>query len=75
MDKSTRAQNADRLLQDNVLKEAFLMVEQYYTNTIISESASIDDVLEARHSILALKRVKSQIQTYIVDGKLLQRKE
>lgn len=75
MDKKARAHHAENLMRDDVLQDAFNMVEKYYIDTIISGSASIDDVLEARQSILALKRVKSQIQTYIVDGKLLERKE
>ena len=34
-----------------------------------------DDVLKAHRMILALQAVKSQLQTYIVDGKLEERKE
>lgn len=68
-----RAQHAERLLQDDVLQEAFSMVERHYINTIINGNSSMDDVLDARQSILALKKVQTQLQTYVVDGKVEER--
>lgn len=70
-----RAHQAENLMRDTVLLEAFEALSKTYTNAFVSAGASDDDVLNAHRMILALQSVKSQIQTYIVDGKLEVRKE
>jgi hypothetical protein len=75
MDKRTRASQAAHLMRNPVLLEAFEAISKSYTNAFVSVGASDGDVLEAHRMILALQAVKSQIQTYIVDGKLEERKE
>lgn len=75
MDIKDRAAHASRLLEDSVLQEAFLMVEKHYTNTLISERSNMDDVLDARQSLFALKRVQAHLRTCITDGKVAERKD
>lgn len=74
LDKKARAQHAERLLNDDVLKSAFNVVLEYHTDVLTSSSATDEQVLEARREYLALKRVKSQLSSFVLDGKIIDKR-
>ncbi len=75
MDKRTKAQLADALLQDEVLQNAFAGVSLYHTGVMIHASATEAEVLEARRMVLALNEVKSQLRRYVTTGAILTKKD
>tara|TARA_R110000868_G_scaffold266297_2_gene525351 strand:- start:1162 stop:1407 length:246 start_codon:yes stop_codon:yes gene_type:complete len=75
MDKRTKAQRAEALLQDDVLQEAFDGVSLYHTSAFARVSATEAEVLEARRMVLALNEVKSQLRSFVLTGKILAKRD
>jgi hypothetical protein len=69
-ERVTRGRNAERLLNDETLREAFDVVSVYHTGVFGQVTATEAEVLQARHRLLALNEVKGQLKSFIMDGKL-----
>ena len=74
MDKRNRVQrgkDAERVVMDPVLLEAFADLEQQYTNEW--KSSKVDDMVnreQAYARVTALTDLKRQLQSYVDDAKL-----
>lgn len=75
MDKKTRAQHAERLMNDDVLQSAFNVVLEYHTDVFTKRSATDAEVLEARRMVFALNEVKAQLGRFINDGKMIEKRD
>ena len=73
MDKRTKGQHAQRLLDDEVLQMAFDGVVSYHTRTFSDVGATDEQVLEARRDLMALKRVQGQLRKMVSDGKIVEK--
>ena len=69
-ERVARGRNAERLLSDETLREAFSVLISLHSDVIFSTNTSDDDALEARRMVLALNKLDSQLQSFIADGKL-----
>ena len=75
MDKKARAQHAERLMEDDVLQNAFNVVLEYHTSVFTKRTATDAEVLEARRMVFALNEVKGQLGKFIGDGKILEKRD
>jgi len=77
MDKRNRVQrgkDAERVVMDPVLLEAFADLEQQYTNEW--KSSKVDDMVnreQAYARVTALTDLKRQLQSYVDDAKIANR--
>lgn len=74
MDKMSRAKAAEVLLRDPVLLEAFDVVKSYQIGVFENPSASQEEIMEAHRMVRALTLVEDQLTSFVVDGKLLERR-
>lgn len=75
MDKKARAQNADRLLNDDTLLEAFSVVKQRCVGVFEYHSSTPDEILEAHRDLRALDALKSALSDFVIDGKVAEKRE
>lgn len=74
MDVAQRAQRAKALLDDPLLREAFDMVEKAQIALFTDQVCSSEQLMEAHRMVHALRLVKAELTSFIVDGKLLDRR-
>jgi hypothetical protein len=74
MDTALRAQRAKALLEDPLFKEAFDVVENEQISLFTEQVCSAEQLMEAHRMVRALRLLKDQLTSYIVDGKLLERR-
>jgi hypothetical protein len=74
MDKTARAKHAENLVNDDVLQEAFTVAYKRHCDIFTSKLATDGEVLEARRMAFAIKEVQGQLQSFIVDGKILDKR-
>jgi hypothetical protein len=74
MDKMTRAQVAETLLRDPVLLEAFNLVKQRQIEVFEYAKSSQEDIMEAHRMVRALVLLEDQLKTFVMDGKLLEKR-
>jgi hypothetical protein len=74
MDTALRAQRAKALLEDPLLKEAFDVVENEQISLFTEQVCSAEQLMEAHRMVRALRLLKDQLTSFIVDGKLLERR-
>ena len=74
MDQIQRAQRAKQLLDDPLLKEAFVMVENEQISLFTEQVCSAEQLMEAHRMVRALRLLKDQLAAYVVEGKLLERR-
>lgn len=75
MDKRERANQADRLLRDDTLREALNAVYDNCRDTMLSQASDETAVLEARKEYLALQRVEKRLHSYIADGRIAEKRD
>lgn len=75
MDIKAKGQHAQRLLDDEVLQNAFSVVKEYHTEAFSRASATDSEVLEARRMVLALEQIKGQLRAFVSDGRILEKKD
>ena len=73
MDKLARAQHAQRILDDDVVQEAFSVVLRYHTSVFEDATATDEKVLEARRMFHALNSVQKQLRSFVNDGKIIEK--
>jgi hypothetical protein len=74
MDKIARANHAANLMADDVLQEAFTVAFRRHCDIFTNKLATDEEVLEARRMAFAVKEVQSQLQSFIVDGKIIEKR-
>ena len=74
MDKMQRARVAETLLRDPVLLEAFDMVKNRQVEVFQSSHSSAEEIMEAHRMVRALALVEDQLTSFVVDGKLLEKR-
>jgi type 1 glutamine amidotransferase len=74
MDVMHRAQRAQAIINDPVFVEAFNVVLSNQTAVFASSESSESQIMEAHRMVRALRAVKDQIQSAIVDGKIFERR-
>ena len=75
MDKRERANQADRLLRDDTLREALNAVYTACKDTMLSQASDEAAVLEARKEYLALQKVEKRLRSYIADGRIAEKRD
>lgn len=74
MDTLIRAESAKNLLNDSVFAEAVEKVEKRQVQVFLSGTSTPEDREEAHYIVIALGKVKAEIQRMINDGKAAERK-
>lgn len=74
MDKMHRAKTAEVLLRDPVLLEAFDLVKQAQIGVFEYPNSSQEDIMEAHRMVRALALLENQLTSFVVDGKLLEKR-
>jgi hypothetical protein len=75
MDVQQRANRAKALLEDPLLKEAFDVLENAQIGMFTTQVCDAEQLMEAHRMVRALRLLKDQLTSVIVDGKLLERRE
>jgi|GEM_PF-1646758 hypothetical protein len=75
MDVQQRANRAKALLEDPLLKEAFDVLENAQIGMFTTQVCDAEQLMEAHRMVRALRLLKDQLNSVIVDGKLLERRE
>lgn len=71
-DVALRAAQANALLNDPLLKEAFDVLENEQISKFTDEVCSAEQLTEAHRMVRALRLVRGQLMSFIEDGKLLE---
>jgi len=74
MDRSTRGKHAKRLMEDEVLQEAFNGVKEYHRAKFDNPSVTDEEVNEARRLAMMVETVKGQLRSMIADGRIAEKK-
>ena len=74
MDKATRAQHAEHLMNDDVLRDAISVVYQRHCDTFANKLATDDEVIAARRMAFAVKEIESQLKSFISEGKIIEKR-
>ena len=74
MDKATRAQHAEHIMNDEVLQEGFTVAYQRQCDIFTHKLATKKEVLEARRMALAIREVQSQMRSFITEGKIIEKR-
>ena len=75
MDIQQRAHRAKALLEDPLLKEAFDVLENAQISMFATQVCDAEQLMEAHRMVRSLRMLKDQLTSFIVDGKLLDRRE
>jgi hypothetical protein len=75
MDTVQRAARAKALLEDPLLKEAFDVLENAQISAFTTQVCDAEQLMEAHRMVRSLRMLKDQLTSFIVDGKLLERRE
>jgi len=70
MDVTQRAQRAKLLLEDPLLNEAFDVLESEQVRVFTSDVCSPEQLTEAHRMVRALKALKVQLASVVIDGKM-----
>lgn len=74
MDKLLRASRAKALLEDPLLKEAFDVLENAQVSRFTNQVCDAEQLMEAHRMVRALRMLRDQLTSFVVDGKLLERR-
>lgn len=75
MDISAKAARAQQILNDEVFKEALSVLKDDSVGVFMYTNSTDDEIMEARKAVLALSLVERQLQKFVNDWKLLERKQ
>ena len=75
MDTAPRAARAQALLEDRLLKEAFDVLENAQISAFTTQVCDAEQLMEAHRMVRSLRMLKDQLTSFIVDGKMLERRE
>lgn len=74
MDKVQRAARAKTLLADPLLNEAFDVVQNAQISLFTDNVCDAEQLMEAHRMVRALRLLKDQLASYVMDGRLLERR-
>jgi len=66
--------NAERLLNDETLRLAFDMIQHDAVGVFTYPNSSQEDIMEAHRMVRALDALRSQLEVFILDGKMAGRR-
>ena len=66
--------NAERLLNDETVRLAFDMIQDDAVGVFRYPNASQEDIMEAHRMVRALDALRSQLEVFILDGKMAERR-
>lgn len=75
MDRSVKAARAKSLLQDEILQEAFSVVEENLLEVFRYPNSSQEDIMEAHRMVRALDALRTQLEAFVADGKMAERRK
>jgi hypothetical protein len=75
MDTHVKAARAKQILEDDVFKEALNMVLSEQIEVFKRLNASQEEIMEAHRMVRALTLLKGQLQSFVSDSKLLERRQ
>lgn len=75
MDTHVKAARAKQLLEDEVFKEALDMVLSAQVGVFQYPTSSEEEIMEAHRMVRALAALKGQLQSFVDDSKLLERRQ
>ena len=75
MDTHVKAARAKQLLEDEVFKEALDMVLSAQVGVFQYPTSSEEEIMEAHRMVRALAAFKGQLQSFVDDSKLLERRQ
>jgi hypothetical protein len=75
MDIAAKAARAQQILTDEVFTEVISVLKKDSIGVFTYPNATDEDVMEARRTVLALSLVEQQLQKFVNDWKLLERKQ
>lgn len=75
MDTLRRAQHAKALIEDPLLTEALDMLEKEQISLFTEQVCSAEQLMEAHRMVRALRLLRDQLTSYVIDGKLLERRQ
>tara|TARA_R110000803_G_scaffold51114_6_gene105830 strand:+ start:2746 stop:2988 length:243 start_codon:yes stop_codon:yes gene_type:complete len=74
MEPSIKATRAQQILNDEVFTEALSVLKKDSIGVFLYPTATDEEIMEARKAVLALSLVERQLQRFVDDWKLLERK-
>lgn len=75
MDVHVKAARAKQIFEDDVFKDAFNMVLNAQVGVFTHPTASEEEIMEAHRMVRALSQLKGHLQSFVTDGKLLERQQ
>ena len=75
MDSQAKASRAASILGDAVFTDAISVVKGYHTGVFHEPSSTPDEIMEAHRAVRSLTLVQGQLQSFVDDGRLLERKQ
>jgi len=75
MDTAQRAARAKAIIEDPLFKEAFDVLECAQVSMFTTQVCNAEQLMEAHRMVRALRMLKDQFASVILDGKLLERRE
>jgi len=75
MDTHVKAARAKQILEDEVFKEALNVVLSEQVGVFTYPNSSEEKIMEAHRMVRALTQLKGQLQSFVSDGKLLERRQ
>lgn len=74
MTPQQKKQHAERILKDEVLQDAFSVIEEEAIGVFKYPNASEEEVMEARGMVLALGALRRKLDAFIADGLIAERR-
>jgi hypothetical protein len=74
MTPEQKKMNAERLLNDETLRLAFDMIQHDAVGVFKYPNASQEEIMEAHRMVRALDALRSQLEVFILDGKMAERR-
>lgn len=74
MDTIVKSSKASALLSDPVLQEAFNVIKLQQVDVFKHHASSQEEIMEASRMVRALGAVEEQLKSFILNGKLLERR-
>ena len=75
MDANAKASRAASILEDLVFIEAISVVKGYHVDVFLEHSSTPEEIMEAHRAVRSLTLVQGQLQSFVDDGRLLERKQ
>jgi|TARA_R110000823_G_C15576747_1_gene462485 hypothetical protein len=74
VDTIVKSSKASALLSDPVLQEAFDVIKLQQVDVFKHHASSQEEIMEASRMVRALGAVEEQLKSFILNGKLLERR-